>query len=709
MSPKLLFLFIILTGAFKQCVSQKHKPMSDKHPYTNRLIHESSPYLLQHAHNPVDWYPWGKEAFEKARKENKLVIISIGYAACHWCHVMEHESFEDTATANLMNKYFVSVKVDREEHPDVDKIYMQAVQLMTGHGGWPLNVVALPDGQPVWGGTYFPRDKWQNALRQLAEMWQKEPDKFYKAAEQLEKGIRQAENQLVNIRKDQAIDTTLLSQATGFWLQHRDKQYGGFNRAPKFPMPSQYRMLLRAAYHTRHAELMQFVRLTLDKMMQGGIYDHVNGGFARYSTDKRWHIPHFEKMLYDNAQLLSLYANAYKMFGDEEYRQVIDETARFVERELRDSTGAFYSSLDADSRDASGRLTEGAYYVFTRDELQQTIGNDFPLFEKYYNINDYGLWEDGKYHLIRTMSDREFVSHYNISLDKLREKVRSWKQKLYALRQKRARPRLDDKTLTSWNALMIEGLTDAYEATGNKHYLDLALQNAHFLYRQQIRPGGGLWHTYKNGQSKIPAYLDDYALLISASLRLFETTGDTLWFNRARQLTGYVQKHFYNPQSGLFYYTENEANHLIIRPVETDDNVIPSSNAVMAINLFRMGSLEGNAEHIRQSRQMLLKIQNQIKRYPPGYYQWLQLWMNFRFPFYEVAITGPQAADFVRQMRKVYLPHTVLAWSVTESDFPLLQNRFVPGRTLIYICRDGACKLPLDNPDKAVEQMREGD
>ncbi len=700
-------LFIILLLSAMACQTQKKETMSEKKTYkfTNDLIHESSPYLLQHAHNPVHWHPWGKQAIDEAKKSNKLMIISIGYAACHWCHVMEHESFEDTTVAKLMNTYYVPVKVDREEHPDVDKIYMSAVQQLTGRGGWPLNVVALPDGRPVWGGTYFPKRQWMQALQQIAEMWQNNPDKLYTVANQLERGIKAAE--IIRLNNDQKPFTKeTIRQALKFWKQYKDNKYGGFNRAPKFPMPSQYRFLLRAGYQLEDADILDFVKLTLDKMAQGGIYDHVNGGFARYSTDLKWHIPHFEKMLYDNAQLVSLYSDAYKIYKEPDYTDIVKQTLAFVEKELMDDTGAFYSSLDADSLNKEGDLEEGAYYVFTKEELEKTIGTDFPLFKEYFNINHYGLWEDGKYHLIKKMSDGEFVKQYNIDLSNLKQKVRQWRYKLQKLRSERPRPRLDDKTLTSWNALMLNAYVDAFKTFGTSHYLSIARQNADFLLAHQVKDDGGLYHSYKQGKSSIEAYLEDYAFLIKALINLYEATGESKYLLKANQFNDYILQNFYDKKSGLFYFTHHNKKDLLTRPMETDDNVIPSSNAVMAENLFILGHFFEKPDYIQKSRQMLHNILPKIKSYPAGYYYWHNDMLDHLGPFYEIAIVGDKAAEKASEFFHYYIPNKILAFSLSPSDLPLLKDRYVAGKTYIYLCVNNTCQLPETEVKEIIKKIK---
>jgi uncharacterized protein YyaL (SSP411 family) len=691
-----LFLFLILILVTTACKLQNRSQMNNKHPYTNLLIHESSPYLLQHAHNPVNWHPWGKEAFKKAQDENKLIIISIGYSACHWCHVMEHESFEDSLVANVMNRNYVSIKVDREEHPDVDKIYMSAVQLLTGRGGWPLNIVALPDGRPVWGGTYFRKENWKSALEQIAKMWHDEPDKLYEAANELEKGIKAGE---IIVNNDEPLDLNkgIISTALNFWKKHGDPIFGGFKRAPKFPMPSQYKFLMRAAVQLNDNEIGDLVRLTLNKMQQGGIYDHINGGFFRYSVDVKWHIPHFEKMLYDNGQLVSLYSEAYLVYKKDSYKKTVEETLAFVKNELMDEKGAFYSSLDADSLNDQGELEEGSYYIFSKQELKNAIGEDFDLFKKYFNINEYGLWEKGQYHLIKKNEDEVFASNNHISIDTLKNKLIRWKQSLSEIRSKRNRPRLDDKSITSWNAIMLNGFIDAYKSLGEKKHLLTAIKNARFIKKHQFKEDGGLWRIYKNGKSNINGYLEDYAWVIKSYINLYEVTSDEQWLKSARLLAEYVKDNFMDHNTGMFYFVDKHSSDLVVRPVETQDNVIPSSNAIMAENLFKLGHYFENENETYQAAKMLHNVLPKIDKYPPGYYYWLNHLLDHVGSYYEIAITGPMAAETVRSLNRKYIPNKIIAWSEKENSLPLLKGRFVEGKTLIYLCMDNTCQLPEED------------
>ncbi len=698
------FLLILCFGSCKSQINQ-NKPMKT-YKYTNDLIHETSPYLLQHAHNPVNWKPWKPEILEQAKKENKLLIISIGYAACHWCHVMEHESFEDTTVAKLMNENFISIKIDREERPDVDQVYMTAVQMMTGRGGWPMNVVALPDGRPVWGGTYFPKDRWMSALKQIAEMWKNQPGKLIEYANGLTEKVKQAD--IINVNNDETGFTRyFIKQSIEKWERNFDHRYGGSGHAPKFPLPGNYQLLQRYAYQVQDKDILKFTELTLEKMAFGGTYDHVGGGFARYSTDDKWHIPHFEKMLYDNGQLVSLYSSAYALSKKELYKEVVYETLEFVERELTGDSGNFYSSLDADSEDEHGHLEEGAYYVWKKDELKSILGGDFELFKEYYNINNYGKWEKGTYVLIKDLSDEEFSEKYNISVDKLKEKVKKWKEVLLKEREKRSSPRLDDKTLTSWNALMLKGYIDAYKAFGEKHFLDVALKNAKFIVEKQMRKDGGLFHNYKNGTSNINAYLEDYSTVIDAFIEVYQVTTDNKWLNLAKKLTDYSFIHFFDNKSKMFFFTSDEDREMITRKIETYDGVIPSSNSIMANNLFKLSHYFEDKMYRGVAEQMLKNVLPQAKLYASGFSNWLNLYCDLALGFYEVVITGQNAESFLKNVNSRYLPNILIAASTKENDLPLFRNRFVQGKTLIYTCIDGTCKLPVDNVEDFLREMGE--
>jgi len=696
-------LLIITLLLLVNCNSQNKKNMAD-HKYTNALIDETSPYLLQHAHNPVDWHAWNDETLALAKKENKLILISVGYAACHWCHVMEHESFEDTTVAKIMNQNFINIKVDREERPDVDQVYMNAVQLMTGRGGWPLNCIALPDGRPVWGGTYFPKENWISILEQLAKLYKENPEKLEDNAAKLTEGVRQSDLVVLNTAEKEYSKDELETMVTK-WGKYMDTDLGGSAGAPKFPMPNNSQFLLRYAIQNGDEKMLNYVNTTLTNMALGGMYDQVGGGFARYSVDAKWHIPHFEKMLYDNGQLVSLYANAYLVTKNPFYKQIVYETTTFVERELMHDNGAFYSSLDADSDNKEGKLEEGAFYVWKKEELKTILKEDFELFADYYNVNDAYKWEHETYNLHRTVSDEKFSKKHKIALEGLQKKVKKWKEFLLKTREKRSRPRLDDKILTSWNALMLKGYIDAYRVFGDEHFLEKALKNANFIAKVQHKEDGGLYRNYKNKKSSINAYLIDYATVIDAYINLYEVTLDEKWLQNAKNLTNYCFDHFYDDKSNMFFFTSNEDKDLIARKIETDDDVISSSNSIMANNLFKLGHYFGNKSYSKNADQMLHNVKNKISEYGGRASNWLLLYTNYLGDFYEVAIVGADAKQKLKEFNTKYIPNKLIVGSTQESKLPLLEYKYKKENTTIFVCIDGACQLPVNETKKALEQI----
>jgi uncharacterized protein YyaL (SSP411 family) len=671
----------------------------------NHLINETSPYLLQHAHNPVDWYPWGDEAWDRAKKENKLVLISIGYSACHWCHVMEHESFENDSTAKLMNENFICIKVDREERPDIDQIYMSAVQLMTGSGGWPLNCFTLPDGRPIYGGTYFPTANWNQILLKLSTFYKEDPEKANEYAAELTKGINQME--LVSPNTSE-IDFKLktLEEMVDNWKSLFDRSEGGPNRAPKFPIPNNYEFLLRYASATNDKSVLDQVYLTLDKMAFGGIYDHVGGGFARYSTDSEWKVPHFEKMLYDNAQLVSLYSIAYKESKDPLYKKVVEECTEFIDRELTSKEGGFYSAIDADSE---GK--EGKFYVWTKEALEEILKslpgeNSYAIISDYYNINKIGYWEDENYILLRKKTDKEISKQHSISAESLTVLVEKAKALILTAREKRVRPGLDDKILVSWNALMIKGYCDAYMAFADKKYLVAAEKNATLILGSIRTKDGGLFHSYKNGDARINAYLEDYSFSIEALLALYECTFNEKYLEEAHKLTDYTIEHFHDAQTGMFWFTSNLDAPLITRKKEIQDNVIPASNSSMANALFRLGIHFENKKYSKIAEKMLHNIVNDMSRYGAGYSNWANLLLNYVKPFREIVICGSDAEAKRKQIQMSYLPNATFAGSINESSLPLMEYRFVEGKTLIYVCENRVCKLPVETVDEALQLIK---
>ncbi len=675
------------------------------HDYTNDLINETSPYLLQHAHNPVDWKPWNEQTLEQAKEENKLLLISIGYSSCHWCHVMEKESFEDTLVANFMNEHFINIKVDREERPDVDNVYMSAVQLMTGRGGWPLNAVALPDGRPVWGGTYFPKEDWMHGLKQIAQLYTTEPNTLVEYADKLSSGMQAVDIVTPNPNKP-VFEAEYIQAAVANWSKYWDTRLGGLNRAPKFMMPNNYHFLLRYAQQQQDEELMEYVNTTLAQMAYGGINDHIGGGFARYSTDTKWHIPHFEKMLYDNAQLVSLYADAYLATKNELYKETVYQTLDWVEREMTTTEGGFYSALDADSLDKNGELEEGAYYVWTKEELKELLGDEYALFAEYYNVNSYGKWEKDHYVLIRNTPDTTFVTQSDLTLDELQNKKEQWQEKLLRFREStKERPRLDDKVLTGWNGLMTKAYVDAYRVFGEQRFLDAALKNAEFITDKVLRKDGGLNRTYKNGQSTINAYLEDYAATIDAFIALFEVTTDSKWLELAKSLTDYTFAHFHNTDNNMFYFTSDEDQQLVSRNTEYQDNVIPASNSMMAKNIFTLSHYYLDRTYTNTAAAMLNNVQQEIEQSPMSYSNWLDLMLNYTNPYYELVVVGPSAPEVLNELNSYYIPNKLIAGSTTASSQEIFEGRFLEGETLIYVCVNNACKLPVRTVAEALPLM----
>ena len=652
--------------------------------------------MLQHAHNPVDWYPWGQEALDKAKKENKLVIVSIGYAACHWCHVMEHESFEDTAVANYMNAHFICIKVDREERPDVDQIYMTAAQLMTGSGGWPLNALALPDGKPFFAGTYFPKDRWLQMLAYYVDINKKNPAAIEEQARKVTEGIKTIE--MVKFTDDNTIATQKdLDKIFDKWKPKIDFIKGGENRAPKFPMPSNWEFLLQYELLSGNKDARKAVDVTLREMAYGGIYDQLEGGFARYSVDADWKVPHFEKMLYDNAQLVGLYSNAYKHNKNSLYKKVVAETLQFIENELTAADGGFYSSLDADSDGV-----EGKYYVWTMAELQQIIGVDANLFAQYYNATDKGNWEHGNSILLRRESDVDFAKKHKITTEQLTKKIEEGKKKLLAVRSKRIKPRLDDKVLTSWTALMINGYADAYKAFGEEAYRNKATTAANFIVNKMLQKDGGLLRNFKNNKASIYGMLDDYAFTISAFINMYEISFDESWLQKAKELQDYTTTHFFDDESKMYFYTHNDHSNLIARKMEVTDNVIPASNSEVAKNLYKLGLYFDDQSYTDKAKQMVLNVQSDIHGNIRYYSNWAIVELLLMQDANEIAIVGADADKLRKEMQKNFTPFSIYLGGKQEGKLALLQNKLVTGKTMIYVCRNKSCKRPVEQVAEAM-------
>ncbi len=696
---RLFIFFCTISLCLSSCYAQEQE-------YTNALINETSPYLLQHAHNPVDWHPWNEASLNKAKEEDKLILISIGYAACHWCHVMEHESFEDTTVANKMNAYFLNIKVDREERPDVDAIYMNACQLASGGNcGWPLNVFALPDGRPVWAGTYFPKKNWIEILEYFNKVKKDSPEKLEDYAAKLLEGIQALDN-ITSTDSELKLDIEAADLAMTSLVDMMDPKWGGRIGAPKFPVPVNQELLLQSYYYTGNEAALDRLNTTLTNIAWGGIYDHLGGGFARYATDEAWRIPHFEKMLYDNAQLLSLYAKAFAITKNELYQQRIEETIAFLEKDLMSAEGGFFSSLDADSEGE-----EGKYYVWTKAEMQAIIGNSEMAthFLDFYQIKEKGNWEESKNILYQLRPLRAYAEQNNLAIEALEKGFKTFKSQLLVERKKRVAPPLDDKILTAWNALMISGLTDAYRYLGDQHYLDLAIQNANFIREKLQKEDGRLLRTHKDGTSKINAFLDDYAFLAQAFIDLYEVSFDETWLSAAQQLIDYAIMHFYEENKSIFYYTSDLDPPLITRKVELVDNVIPGSNSAMAKVLFDLSLLLYNKDYQAIAEGMLVQMQDQLlEENTASYYaNWWQLYLSMSKPPFEIAIVGEAYQDLKTSFQKQYLPNALFLGGQSEGSLALLQNKLQEGSTYIYVCKDKLCKLPVQKVADALQQMKE--
>jgi hypothetical protein len=667
---------------------------------SNRLKNQSSPYLLQHAENPVDWYPWSDEALEKAKVENKLILVSIGYSACHWCHVMEHESFEDPEVAEIMNRHFVCIKVDREVRPDIDQIYMSAVQLMTGSGGWPLNCFCLPDQRPIYGGTYFRKNDWKSLLENLANFWREKPDEAVAYAVRLTEGVNQTE-QLMPVNGDIVFNKSDLEAIFNNWKRTFDLVDGGYNRAPKFPLPNNWQFMLRYAHLMQDDAAHVAVRITLQKMAFGGIYDQIGGGFARYSVDGKWHVPHFEKMLYDNAQLVSLYSEAYQYTPDPIYKNIVYQSLDFVERELTSVENGFYSALDADSEGV-----EGKFYTFTKDEIKAILKEDEDLFCIYYQITDLGNWEEENTNiLMRGMEDSELATQLGLSLDELSDKISKANKKLLAARSERIRPGLDNKILASWNGMMLKAYTDAYRVFGQPEFLAKAKRSADFIQSKLI-DGNEIRRVYSSTNSSdewAGAFLDDYAFVIDGLIGLYEVSFDESILFKAKLLTDYSISEFYDTKSGMFFYTPNSAEQLIARKQEIMDNVIPSSNSVMANNLYKLGHFFEEQNYLDISLSMLRNVHPHIKSYGSAYSNWAILLLNNVFGLYEIAITGINSEEKRREMEKYYIPNKILLGG-TSGTLPLLKHKF-DAETKIYVCRNKTCLIPVKEALDAFKQI----
>ena len=666
---------------------------------SNRLIHSTSPYLLQHAYNPVDWFEWGSDALEKAKREDKPILVSIGYSSCHWCHVMERECFEKESIADVMNEFFICIKVDREERPDVDQIYMEAVQAMGINGGWPLNVFLTPDQKPFYGGTYFPPQHWTELLNNIQLSYNARRKEIEQSAEELTIHLSRNDVQRFKQKEQQNIfaedlEVIYKKLETGF-----DKKWGGLDKAPKFIMPSIWMWLLRYYHLTKNENAIAQINLTLKKLAMGGIYDQIGGGFSRYSVDGEWFAPHFEKMLYDNAQLMSLYAEAYQVTHDEEFKTVLNETFEWLLREMTHDNGGFYSALDADSEGV-----EGKFYIWTKTELTSALNKDVNLICEYYDVRDEGNWEHGNNILFRNYTDEIFIKEHSLSKESWQTTIAETKKKLLAIRDTRIRPGLDDKIITSWNAMMTIGLIDAYHALQDDRYLSAAIKNLTFIERE-LKDENYLYRSYKNKRSTTTGFLDDYAYVIQACLKLYQANFNEHWLALAKTLTNQTIRQFHDPGDDYFHYSSIDSEKLITSRKEIFDNVIPSSNSVMAINLFRLGTITGNENWKLMATEMISSLSHLIKNEPNYMSNWAIAFTEMKKEMAEVVFTGEGALTLKNEFQTHFQPFVLTMGSETTSSLPLIKDK-IASRATIFVCYNKTCNLPVTRVADALSQVK---
>lgn len=646
--------------------------------YTNELINESSLYLQQHAHNPVNWVAWSNEAFEQAKRENKLVLVSVGYSACHWCHVMEHECFEDEEVATLMNKFFVCIKVDREERPDVDQVYMTAVQLMTQKGGWPLNCFTIPDGRPIYGGTYFPKEQWMHVLRSLHHTYENDPEKVLEYATQLTEGVRNSE--LIEVAKPiSAFPEEKLEELVRRWQARMDQVEGGPTHAPKFPLPNNYKYLLHHGQVYENEAVLKQVTLTLHKMALGGIYDQIGGGFSRYSVDMLWKVPHFEKMLYDNGQLLELYAHAYRFDPNPEYKRVLTSTLNWLEREMTSDEGGLFAAQDADSEGE-----EGKYYVWNLEEIKAVLGNEkAQWYWELYNPQNKGHWEHNNWILLRDETFEAFLKRHPSLTEK---EIISANEALFAERKRRIAPGTDTKCLTAWNAMTITGLCAAFRATADDSFKLMALKIGRWILSHQLTAEGKLWHSYQNGRAFIDGFLDDYAFVIEAFIELYQLTADENWLEKALLLEKTTAHSFYDATSGMYFFS-SENSELIARKMELGDNVIPSTNSVMGHNLLQLFHLTDQFTFEQKAKQLLTNMLDGMEQYGSGYSNWALLLLRFQ-----------------EGIACIKVPKTENSFELQQLISPFHLLKFEE-QAFFSVCADGACSPALEHLEAVKQEL----
>ena len=684
-----LYFFLMLNGFF---TSYSYSQINQ-----NNLSLESSAYLLQHAKNPINWQRWDKKLYNTNNTDNKLLVVSIGYSSCHWCHVMEKETFEDSGVASFMNEKFISIKVDREENPEIDNIYMTATQMMTGRGGWPLNVVCLPDGRPVYGGTYHTKEQWLEVLGKIQKVYENDKKQLYGIAEKVEKGIQEV-NRFEYTEEEADFKPQLLQNEMKIWTSQWDMINGGEKQNQKFITPTKFNYILQYQHLNEDTKIKVYLKNTLENISNSGIVDHLEGGFYRYTIDPEWKIPHFEKMLYDNAQLLSLYANAYKEFKTPLFKSTVYKTFDFLQKRMENTEGGYFSAIDADNEQGEGR-----YYMFNIDEIKKAAGQDLSMILDYYQIELDKPIENSFYHLRKTNDFNTFLKKYSITNDQLVEKQQKWESQFEELKEKREFPLTDKKIITSWNAQMVSGLLNSFEAFGDKQFLNQAQRTYSFL-RENLISGAELMHTFQANKAKMEANLEDYAFMIRAALGLYQNTGNVDYLEQADELTENAIKNFETTKNPFFTYTKNPV--MFSEIISVNDNVIPSANAIMAENLWTLGHLLEKKEYSAKAKKMLAVMTSYFNEgRGSDYSQWAQLITKEAFSYKEVVIVGPEAQNTNREIQQNYLPDVLFQISDKPSELPLLKDRFFKKETLIYVCEDKVCLRPSETVVDALKQI----
>ena len=668
----------------------------------NKLINEKSLYLKQHAKNPVDWLPWTNDALQLAKKTDKLLLISVGYSSCHWCHVMEEESFEDIEVAKVMNTNFVNIKVDREERPDLDEIYMKALVFMTGSGGWPMNIIALPDGTPIWGGTYVPKPQWIKVLTQVSGFYNTRKKDVLEYAQSVKDGV-QKEGLIKPIPRDEVYTEDIQIELAKNAFKYADQVNGGIGSGQKFPLPSMLNFFMRFSNEFDNKQMKEFVNNSLLKMSRGGINDRIDGGFHRYTVDNAWHVPHFEKMLYDNAQLLGVFSNAYKIFKNERFKNEIYNIYDFLESKMTSDDNLIYASISADTNYEDGSKSEGDFYVWKSDELKNILKDDFDWVSKYYNINQKGYWEKDNYIFYQTISDKDFASNLGISLNSFKEKLKRTNSLLKDVREKRVHPIVDKKIIFSWNALTLRGLVESYKVTKDKKFLSKALSLNNSLANLMIDKNK-IQHTNSSPASVL--FFEDYSYYIDALIGLYEITFDRTYLIKAEEFVNYSNELF-GEENGFYKFSTEQGSLFADTLINLEDGVLPSANSVMNFNLFRLGHYNGNKQLLLHSKKMINNISDNINDRVTDHLLWLSNSQNYSQKFYELAVSGADAFLKAEELMEMYLPNSLIAASNKPSELYLLKDRYFKDETYIYVCVDNTCKFPVSDVKQAINLMED--